>query len=108
VCLEEVSLTLVCRFSVFVFLLRLESEFSSSVLDLFICAYFFLLLLLSSSSLFLVKSESRLDFFFSFLALENLKWEQQRRKLDPSIYLVVLIMRIQFEDKAAAAAPPKR
>ncbi len=85
-CLEEVSLTLVCRFSVFVFLLRLESEFSSSVLDLFICAYFFLLLLLSSSSLFLVKSESRLD-FFSFLALENLKWEQQRRKLDPSIYL---------------------
>jgi hypothetical protein len=42
------------------------------------------------------------------LALENLKWEQQRRKLDPSIYLVVLIMRIQFEDKAAAAAPPKR
>lgn len=106
-CLEEVSLTLVCRFFVFVFLLRLESEFSSSVLDLFICAYFFT----SSSSFFLItvscKIRKSLGFFFSFLALENLKWEQQRRKLDPSIYLVVLIMRIQFEDKAAAA-PPKR
>ncbi len=51
-----------------VFFSRLESEFSS-VLDLSICAYFFLLLLLllSSSSLFLVKSEIRLDFFLFWL-----------------------------------------
>ncbi len=65
-CLEEVSLTLVCRFFVFVFLLRLESEFSS-VLGIYLSVHTsLLLLLLSSSSLFLVKSESRLDFFFLF------------------------------------------